>query len=615
MYKLKELVLSILCISFVMSMFSIAVMSENNTIIVKGNIYEFEKNDKYNFENVESTSSTSHVKLSINGKNALEQEVNDTFVYSVSGEENVSFNYSFDKSLLTENEYEWHIVEDKTKKVNDVTLSDNILKGALILQISSDKEKWITVSEQTDVFNSIESSFYDVSELELLNGCYYRIIFAYKLCKREDDTKILFANKSNYSYVKYAEVYEFYLYNRDKYVGTKLDKLEASEKITLGERYRTEDKGYSGKIDLDKDDPHYGWTLGKFFISGFTSKPMIDNQQYILKNVGDTVTLGFYLEQDIDNLNGKSNLSISRDKEGYDKEFEISPMDFGRGTLIVQYTNPDGVTSDPQVYTNYLEANLSPKANTAIMLCEEGDYKVALDYEIKNDDKVVFGNSIFPSKTHYRISFDFSVRNSNCMVYTFDCLTNSSLSNGSITKNGFKIDLANSQYLDVSVKKEILENGADGLVEDTRFNRKAKNREAYTEEGIYTITVKNKVADLQTEKKIYVGDNDILKAYMTTGLTISEILSKKANGASILEDGTIIEPSGKEIEKNNDIEETVEPVNTIVPEISNEEFVLPEESSNNTKENKSLENDYGIVIISFVIIGIVSFIWHRKKSK
>ncbi len=615
MYKLKELVLSILCISFVMSMFSITVMSEDNTIIVKGNIYEFEKNDKYNFENVESTSSTSHVKLSINGKNALEQEVNDTFVYSVSGEENVSFNYSFDKSLLTENEYEWHIVEDKTKKVNDVTLSDNILKGALILQISSDKEKWITVSEQTDVFNSIESSFYDVSELELLNGCYYRIIFAYKLCKREDDTKILFANKLNYSYVKYAEVYEFYLYNRDKYVGTKLDKLEASEKITLGERYRTEDKGYSGKIDLDKDDPHYGWTLGKFFISGFTSKPMIDNQQYILKNVGDTVTLGFYLEQDIDNLNGKSNLSISRDKEGYDKEFEISPMDFGRGTLIVQYTNPDGVTSDPQVYTNYLEANLSPKANTAIMLCEEGDYKVALDYEIKNDDKVVFGNSIFPSKTHYRISFDFSVRNSNCMVYTFDCLTNSSLSNGSITKNGFKIDLANSQYLDVSVKKEILENGADGLVEDTRFNRKAKNREAYTEEGIYTITVKNKVADLQTEKKIYVGDNDILKAYMTTGLTISEILSKKANGASILEDGTIIEPSGKEIEKNNDIEETVEPVNTIVPEISNEEFVLPEESSNNTKENKSLENDYGIVIISFVIIGIVSFIWHRKKSK
>ncbi len=615
MYKLKELVLSILCISFVMSMFSIAVMSENNTIIVKGNIYEFEKNDKYNFENVESTSSTSHVKLSINGKNALEQEVNDTFVYSVSGEENVSFNYSFDKSLLTENEYEWHIVEDKTKKVNDVTLSDNILKGALILQISSDKEKWITVSEQTDVFNSIESSFYDVSELELLNGCYYRIIFAYKLCKREDDTKILFANKSNYSYVKYAEVYEFYLYNRDKYVGTKLDKLEASEKITLGERYRTEDKGYSGKIDLDKDDPHYGWTLGKFFISGFTSKPMIDNQQYILKNVGDTVTLGFYLEQDIDNLNGKSNLSISRDKEGYDKEFEISPMDFGRGTLIVQYTNPDGVTSDPQVYTNYLEANLSPKANTAIMLCEEGDYKVALDYEIKNDDKVVFGNSIFPSKTHYRISFDFSVRNSNCMVYTFDCLTNSSLSNGSITKNGFKIDLANSQYLDVSVKKEILENGADGLVEDTRFNRKAKNREAYTEEGIYTITVKNKVADLQTEKKIYVGDNDILKAYMTTGLTISEILSKKANGASILEDGTIVESSGKEIERNNDIEETVEPVNTIVPEISNEEFVLPEESSNNTKENKSLKNDYGIVIISFVIIGIVSFIWHRKKSK
>lgn len=615
MFKLKDFILPILCISFIMSLFPVFAKCEENKVIVSGNQYKFGKSEKYNFENSESSGSNTHVNLSINGTD-VEQDINDMTVYTVAGDEAVSFSYSLDKTFYTENENEWHIVDDKTKKVNGITLNSNILKGALILQISNDKQKWVTVDEKTNVFsNNEETNFYDVTDLELLNGCYYRITFAYELCKREEDDKILFVNKSNYSYEKYAEVFEFYLYNREKYVGTKLDKLKDSEKVTLGEKIRTEDEGYSGELDLDKDDPHYGWTLGKFFISGFTSKPIIDNQQYILKNVGDKVTLGFYLEEDIDNLNGKSNLSISRDKEGYDKEFEISPMDFGRGTLIVQYTNPDGETTEPQIYTNYLEANLSPKANTAIMLCEEGDYKIALDYEIKNDDKVVFGNSLFPKKTHYRISFNFSVRNSNCMVYTFDCLTNSSLSNGSITKNGFKIDLANSKYLDVSVKKEILENGANGLVEDTKFNRKAKNGDAYTEEGIYTITVKNKAADLQTEKKIYVGDNDILKAYMTTGLTISEILSKKAQGASILDDGTIVEKSGKEIEKIDNLEETTEPESTNMPDATNEELILPEETVNDNQKIKNISIDYGIVIVSIALVAIISAILYKKKNK
>ena len=67
------------------------------------------------------------------------------------------------------------------------------------------------------------------------------------------------------------------------------------------------------------------------------------------------------------------------------------------------------------------------------------------------------------------------------MVYPFDTATMSELTNSSITENGFYLDLAKSRYLETNVKKEVLTQGADGLTEDTRFNRPAKNGEKYME--------------------------------------------------------------------------------------------------------------------------------------
>ena len=32
------------------------------------------------------------------------------------------------------------------------------------------------------------------------------------------------------------------------------------------------DNGFSDKKEIKKDDPHYGWKLGKFALSGFSSK-------------------------------------------------------------------------------------------------------------------------------------------------------------------------------------------------------------------------------------------------------------------------------------------------------------------------------------------------------
>lgn len=268
-------------------------------------------------------------------------------------------------------------------------------------------------------------------------------------------------------------------------------------------------------------------------MSGYTDEiAESDGNVVFLKNVGDKVTLWFNLGQNINALNGKDNLSITADTEGYDQYFETPRMNFGRGVLIIRYTDHNNVQGEPTIYTNYLEANATVGADTKVQLFEEGDYEVALDYQITDDQ-------LIDQISHYRIFFKFSVRNGNCMVYPFDVVTGSELTNSSMTENGFRLDLAKSRYLKVNIKREVLKDSADGLVEDTRFNGPAKDGAQYADEGIYTITVTNKYTGQFTVKKIYVGTNNVLRAHMTTGLSIPEINNLVAQGATISDDGTI----------------------------------------------------------------------------
>lgn len=114
------------------------------------------------------------------------------------------------------------------------------------------------------------------------------------------------------------------------------------------------------------------------------------------------------------------------------------------GTLIIRYTDYEGVKHDPIIYTDYLAANARTGANTKVELFEEGDYEVALDYEIVD-------TSGFNSYTNYRIFFTFSIRNGNCMVYPFDINSGAELSDSAMTENGFKLDMAKSRYLTIDV--------------------------------------------------------------------------------------------------------------------------------------------------------------------
>ena len=380
------------------------------------------------------------------------------------------------------------------------------------------------------------------------------------------------------------------------------------QRYYIGSVIKTElNKGYSGEKKIDKDDPHFGWSIGNFFIDGYTSVIRDESCPVFLKNVGDKVTLWFRIEQDINALNGKEDCSISGDKDGYDQYFGIPKTDFGKGTLIVRFKDYQNNYTDPQVYTNYFEAGLSKDADTTVQLFEEGDYEVALNYEIKKK-----GSPIpIPTYTNYRIFFRFSVRNGNCMIFPFDSETKKELTNGSVSEKGFYLDFARSRYLDIMVKRLVITEGADGIVEDVRFNKPAKDGEIYTDEGVYIVTVKNKYTGEETEKKIYIGKNSMLKAYVVTGLTIPEIKAYVNAGATISNDGTIIY-------KSNGTEEqigTAEPVN------GSDKFVLTEsgdqkQSDDNNKSMSTIVLIIAIIVIIVIVVAVavVLVVLLRKKG-
>ena len=321
------------------------------------------------------------------------------------------------------------------------------------------------------------------------------------------------------------------------------------ERYYIGEVVNTgKDNGYSGSKKIKEDDPHFGWKLGEFYIEGFTRYELDeDGNPIFLKNVGDEVVLWFDLQQNINKLNGSKDLTIYTDKNGYYEKFKIEKTNFKKGALITRYTNYQNKVGEPQIYTNYLSAKASKDADTEVLLCEEGDYEVSLLYEIF-DDGFLFLNSY----TNYKIEFKFSVRNGNTMVFPFDAKTGVELSNSAFTPNGFYLDLANSRYLKIDIKKEVLKDGVEGLVEDVRFNRPAADGEYYTEEGIYTITATNQYTGVTTEKKLYVGDNSILKAHVVTGVSVAEIEKQVKNGATITEEGKIIVAKEKKTEGDSD---------------------------------------------------------------
>lgn len=599
-------VLTILC------SLQLTVFAESGKTEVTGKIYEFEKDSHYEFhdggESKKTGNGNTYGTFCISGNITSVSEKSDVPSYEVS-DGNLKFYYNHGDTMLNADVDEWHLVNDKSKKVADMKLSSDIMKGEIIVQTSKDRKNWVDVETICNAFSDSPirtSSIYTTTDVQLINGCYYRVVVVYELSIRTEDSNFLFINTDKYDYKKCAEVYEFYAYTNSGETNV----ADPNQTYSLGTKVKAKNfDGYFGEKLIDKNDIHYGWDLGNFFVSGYTDEVTdADGNMVFLKNVGDKVTLWFNLNQNINGLNGKKNLSITADTEGYDQYFETPKMDFGRGVLIIRYTDHNNVKAEPTIYTNYLEANAAVGADTKVQLFEEGDYEVALDYEITSDE-------LIDKVGHYRIFFKFSVRNGNCMVYPFDVKTGSELTNSSMTENGFRLDLAKSRYLKINLKRETLKGSADGLVEDTRFNGPAKDGAEYTDEGIYTITVSNEYTGQFTTKKIYVGTNNILRAYMTTGLSIPEINNLVDNGATISDDGTIQLATVKPAEESTEPEEE----KLTVPASSDESTSGKSEANTEPEVNEQTKEPFpiaaAICILVCIIIAIGVIVKVKKKKR
>lgn len=513
---------------------------------VEGKVYTFDKDNAYKFssdgEAISSSDSQPYGAFSISGVDltAEPEKKNGVSSYSVP-EGHVSIQYTYSDGLLSASDEEWHLVDDNTTSIDVFKIDNNIQKGAIILQKSMDHLNWYNVSVQTNAFKNTpvqNGVLYETTDIEMINGCYYRLVVVYELARKVGtSTVVLVIPKDEIEYKRIAEVYEFYVLDKNEHI----EPLAANTKrYSLGETVLVSDfASYSGSKEISKGDLHYGWKLGNFFVSGFTSSVGAKDEVVFLKNAGDVVTLWFNLSQNISALNNDGGLTITSDNDGHDRYFQTPMTNFGKGMLIIRYTDYENVKHDPVMYYDYLLANTMMGANTRVQLFEEGDYEVALDYEVTK-------SQLIPQTHHYRIFFKFSVRNANCMVYPFDIATGAELTNSSVTENGFSLDLAKSRYLNLYIKKEVWMEGADGLTEDTRFNTTAKDGDRYTDEGIYTITAKNQYTGIETTKKIYVGTNRILAAYANSNYSIPEIQRMVEQGATIYEDGSISMPSPNE---------------------------------------------------------------------
>ena len=149
------------------------------------------------------------------------------------------------------------------------------------------------------------------------------------------------------------------------------------------------------------------------------------------------------------------------------------------------------------------------------------------------------------------------------------------------------------------------------------LDKPAKDGEAYTDEGIYTITVSNLYTNQTTTKIIYVGTDSVLKAHVVTGLSIGDIESQLAVGASIADDGTLIPAPDETLPPVEPTEPpaTAEPESTPTP--SGTPVLSAEPTAEPVEKPKANFITWFIPVLSVVVMGgaVALVIINRKQSK
>ncbi len=575
-----------------------------------GQIIEFGEKEEFKSTGTSDSSVNSYYtvgKLHISGDYSEISNKDKKYSFMVnSGNLKISFKLS--DFIRNATDTQWHVVSDGSKKLDGFELEDKVDEGAIVVLSSFDQKNWSLDEEYTDVFNkkkSLNTELYETNNIQLINGCYYKIVVLYKLEKETGKKSYYILDETETKRI--ALVYEFYAENQDK-VSEKASHKDIPRQEMGTVVKTTKDKGFSDSLTIDKNDPHFGWDLGYFVVNGWTSNMEEDGEPVYLKNVGDKVKLWFVLEQDILKLNGNSDYQINGDYNGYDQYFGVPATDFKRGSLIIKYTDEENKTTDPIIYTDFLAADCQTKADTVVQLFEEGDYEVALDYEIV--DKSGLG---IPTYTNYRIFIKFKIRNSNCMVYPFDLTTGSELADYGVAPDGFMLDTAKSQYLEVGIKKYAITKDADGkLRTDLRVSTTVKKTDnEFTDEGFYEFTVHNKYTNDYSTKTIFVGSSPYLYSLKELNNDVDAYNKAIDEGAVVNSDGSLVYPIETVIEEPENTEETqvIESQNTEVvstttsqSQVSTSETSVVSESNNIEIATEKTKSDNLVIVLLVVLI-------------
>lgn len=612
---------SLLAVALLTALFAVreVAYAKETTVNINGKQYELAEKSKYDYDDgttptIIPSSGSQFGLFGMSGDLKALSETNGFSSYEVSSGL-VTFSYSPNGTVIGASDTDWHLIEDSASEVNGEKIDQKIRNGVVILQTSIDGTNWITDLVKGNVAGSetdYNENFYETAEIQLINGCYYRVIVAYEVERKLDDKQYLFVKVGNSEKKKFVEVYEFYL--KDTSEATIAAGAHPNTKKVVGDMTKVvntgKDNGYSQENAITSKDPHYGWKLGEFSLKGYTNTADYQGEEYFLKNLGDAITLSFTLNQNISSLNGMDNLTISEDTNGYDQFFQVPKTNFKHGTLIIRFTDFQGNKSDPIIYTDFLAANARTGADTRVQFFEEGDYEVALDYEIKNTSGI-------DSYTNYRMFFTFKIRNGNNMVYAFD--PSGQLTDKAWTATGFTVNTANSHYLTVTVNKYALADGVGGKKLDLSWSRTANDGNSYKDPGVYEVTVSNRYQpNGDVTKTFYVGDDPYIKAIPITGKSLDDIVKLIQNtdvdmqtyldvmakerksldevvdlvkaGWTVSETGQLIEPPTPELEQDLVAEPTEEPKNEDPVEPTSE---VSSQNENNAQEDEKTDTSSG----------------------
>jgi len=239
--KAISAILAIIMICCVFTGIPITANAANSQFDVSGEVYSFDEETAYTFSTASPDGSeTARGHFSVSGVSVKKADHNGFTgfsvdkVYTENEDYNLTFTYTFSPAYINTADESWHLIEDSSKMVDTISLGEKIKNGAVILQTSQKGKVWVTTETLTNAFANNNKFTYTTTDVQLVNGCYYRVIIAYELSRKVDPGKILFVSVDNYETKKYVEVYDFYVSEKNAQKVTPNDEM-----YDLGQTERT----------------------------------------------------------------------------------------------------------------------------------------------------------------------------------------------------------------------------------------------------------------------------------------------------------------------------------------------------------------------------------------